>query len=107
MAWPRLHAAPGQRLSRPSTCWHTWNGGAPITTDVASSPLTARGACAATRARWQIGGTTLPAADPCDGSWENTSTMDSLRGALLPLATLAKGFRLRGIEARGGCRVMS
>src|SRR5438045_756548 len=32
MAWPRSHAAPGRRLSRPRTCWHTWNGGEPITT---------------------------------------------------------------------------
>jgi hypothetical protein len=42
----------------------------------ASSPLPARGARAATRARWQAGGATLSAANPCHGSRENPSTMD-------------------------------
>jgi hypothetical protein len=41
---------------------------------------------------------------PGHGSWQNEPTMDGARGALLPLA---KGFRLRGIEARWGCRIMS
>jgi hypothetical protein len=65
----------------------------------ASSPLTARGARAATRARWQAGDSTLSAANACDGSWENTSTMDGAFGALVPNAA---GFRLNGIGVRWG-----
>jgi hypothetical protein len=44
-------------------------------------------------ARWQAGGATLPAAYSSDGSWENEPTMDSARGALLPIAA---DFRLSG-----------
>src|SRR6266699_1005185 len=32
MAAQRSHAAPGRRLNSPHTCWHSWNGGEPITT---------------------------------------------------------------------------
>ncbi len=69
----------------------------------ASSPSAARGARAATRARWQTGSATLLAPDSSHGSGENHPTMDSARSALLPLA---KGVRLRGIAARCGCMVM-
>ena len=41
---------------------------------------------------------------PCHGSGKNHSTMDSARGAVLPLAT---GFRLRASESRGDCSAMS
>jgi hypothetical protein len=48
-------------------------------------------------ARGQVGGTTLPAAYASDGSGENEPTMDSARGALLPIAT---DSRLRATQAR-------
>jgi hypothetical protein len=70
----------------------------------ASPRVAARGMRTAPRARWQPSGTTLPAANPCHGSRQNPSTMDGARSALLPLA---KGFRLSGIAARGGCSAMS
>ena len=50
-----------------------------------------------TSARWQLPGATVPTVDSCDGSRQNHPTLDGARGALLPIA---KGFRLRGIEAR-------
>jgi len=63
----------------------------------ASPPSTARGARAATRARWQTGETTLPAPDPCDGRGQNEATMDGPRGALV---SLGADLRLRGTKAR-------
>jgi hypothetical protein len=70
----------------------------------ASSPLTASGARAATRARWHPGGATRPPTYTCHGSRQNHPTMDGARGALL---SLAAGFCLRGMEVRGGCSVIS
>jgi hypothetical protein len=67
----------------------------------ASSPLTAGGARAATRARGQTAGATLSATHSSDGSWQNQPTMGSQGGALLPLAA---GLRLSGSQARWGCR---
>ena len=69
-----------------------------------SPPIAAGGACAAARARGQIGGATLPTTDAGDGSRQNQPTMDGARGARLPIA---KGFRLRGIAARWRCRILS
>ncbi len=66
----------------------------------ASSRITAR---AATRARWQTGGATLPAAYGSSGSRQNQPTMDGARGALLPIAA---GFRLRASQARWGCSII-
>ncbi len=66
--------------------------------------LATSGARAATRARWQSSGTTLPATDASHGSGKNEPTMDSHRGALLPLAA---SFRLRATQARCGCSVMA
>jgi hypothetical protein len=51
---------------------------------------------AASRTRWQASGATVPAADASDGSRQNPSTMDGMRGALLPLAA---GFRLSAVQA--------
>jgi hypothetical protein len=65
--------------------------------------LTAGEARAAARTRWQTSGATLSPADSSHGSWQNPSTMDGARGALL---AVAKGFRLRGKEVRGGCNVL-
>ena len=62
--------------------------------------IAASGARAATRARWQTAGATLPATDASHGSRQNEPTMDGTRGALVPLAA---GFRLRGSQARWGC----
>jgi transposase-like protein len=42
----------------------------------AASPSTARSVCAAARARWQMGGTTLSAANSGDGCWQNPSTLE-------------------------------
>jgi hypothetical protein len=69
----------------------------------APSRIAAGEARAATRTRGQTIGATLPATYAGDGSGENHPTMDGAFGALLPLA---KGFRLRGTEARGGCSAM-
>jgi hypothetical protein len=69
-----------------------------------SNGSTARGARAATRARWQTAGAAIPATYPSHGSGKNHPTMDGGRGALSPLAA---SFRLRATEARGECRVMS
>jgi hypothetical protein len=55
-------------------------------------------------ARGQPGGATRPPTHGSSGSGKNHPTMDGARGPLLPLA---KGFRLRAIEARCGCRVMA
>jgi IS1 family transposase len=66
--------------------------------------LAAGGARAAARTRGQAGGATLSAPYSGDGRGKNQPTMDSARSALVPLA---KGFRLRGIAARCGCRVIS
>jgi hypothetical protein len=64
------------------------------------SPCLAAGeARAAARTRGQPAGAMLPTPDSCDGSRQNSSTMDGARGALVPLA---KGFRLRGSQARWG-----
>jgi hypothetical protein len=52
----------------------------------------------------QTASATLPASYGSSGRRENTSTMDGAGSALLPLAA---GFRLRGSQAKGGCRVMS
>ena len=72
---------------------------------ICTPPCLAAGqARAAARTRWQASGAALSATNSGDGSRENYPTMDGARSALLPLAT---GFRLRGIQARGGCRVMS
>jgi hypothetical protein len=65
----------------------------------ASSCLAADSAHAASRARGQTASATLPAAYPSHGSRQNHPRLDGARGALLPIA---KGFRLRGIEARWG-----
>jgi hypothetical protein len=70
----------------------------------ASPPHTARGARAATRARWQPAGATLPTTYTCHGNRQNHPTMDGARGALV---SLAAGFCLRGMEVRGGCSVIS
>jgi hypothetical protein len=70
----------------------------------ASPRSTASGARAAARTRWQASGAALSATNSSDGSRENYPTMDGARSARLPLATR---FRLRGIQARGGCRVRS
>jgi hypothetical protein len=70
----------------------------------ASPPSTPSGARAAATTRWQASGAALSATSSGDGSRENYPTMDGARSALFPLAT---GLRLRGIQARGGCRVMS
>jgi hypothetical protein len=67
----------------------------------ASPQSAASGAQAAANARRQAGSATLPATNSGDGSWQNSPTMDGRRGALVPLAA---GFRLRGSQARGGCR---
>lgn len=68
------------------------------------SCLAARSTCAASRTSGQSSGSTLLAAYSSPGGRKNEPTMDDVRGALIPIAT---GFRLRGIEARGGCGVMS
>src|SRR5205814_4063106 len=60
-----------------------------------SSCLAASSARTATRARAQIGGPTLPAANTSDGSRQNQPTLDSTRGALVPIA---KGFRLSALK---------
>ena len=70
----------------------------------ASSRIPTSCAPTATGTRGQASGATLPSTDPCDGCRQNQQTLDSARGARLPLAT---GFCLRGIQAGGGCRVMS
>jgi hypothetical protein len=70
----------------------------------APSPITPSGARAATRARWQTGGATLPTTYTCDGSRQNQPTLDSARGAHLPIAA---SFRLRATTARCSCSVMS
>ena len=69
----------------------------------ASSRITTSGARAAARARWQTGGSTLPAAYSSDGSRQNQPTMDDAGGALLPIAA---SFRLRGSQAKCGCSIM-
>jgi hypothetical protein len=69
----------------------------------ASSRIPTNSARSAAQARGQAGGATLSAANSGDGSRENHPTMDSMRGALLPLVA---GFRLRATEARWGCSVM-
>ena len=81
-------AVPGLRPSKAHTCSPIWSGGAR----------------AATSTRGQPSGSTVPAADASDGSRKNEATMDSSRGALLPIA---KGLRLRVPQARGGCRVIA
>ena len=79
------------------------SGGAPIITDIASSPLTAGEARTAVRARGKVDGTPLPATDAGDGSRKNHPTMDDRRGALVPLT---KGVCLRGIQTRWRCSLM-
>jgi hypothetical protein len=69
----------------------------------ASSRITPSCARAAARARWQTSGATLPTANTGDGSWQNPSTMDGTRGALLPFAS---SFYLSATQARCGCRSM-
>jgi hypothetical protein len=64
-----------------------------------SSRSAAGEARAAAKPWWQAGGATLSAADTCDGCRQNTSTMDSQGGALMPFAA---AFRLRGSQARWG-----
>ncbi len=68
------------------------------------SPIAAGEAHAATRARGQTIGATLPATDPCHGSWKNESAVDGKGSALVPLAS---GLRLRATQARSGRSVMS
>jgi hypothetical protein len=68
----------------------------------APSPLPSSGAHAAASTRWQAGGATLSAANGSSGCRQDQSTMDGMRGALVPLAA---GFRLRATQAR--CRSMS
>src|SRR5512142_310880 len=99
MEWQPLLVAPGPLLSSPHTSWHIWSGGAPTLMDVASSRIAAGGAGAATRTRGQTIGATLPATDASSGCWQNQPAMERARGTRL---SLAKGFRLRGIEARWG-----
>jgi hypothetical protein len=70
----------------------------------ASSPIAESSARAATRARWHSSGATRPPTDGSSGSRQNDPRMDGARGALLPRAF---AFRLRGIQARWGCRIMS
>jgi hypothetical protein len=88
--------------------WPTTAGPSGVVASVlsfcASSRITPGGARAATRTRGQSSGTTLPAANPSDGSGENTSTMDGSRGAHLPIAA---GFRLRANKPRCRGSVMS
>jgi hypothetical protein len=69
-----------------------------------SSRSAANSAHAASRARRQTSGATLPTTYACDGSRKNTSTMDSERGAHL---SIAASLRLKVIEARCGCSVLS
>ena len=65
----------------------------------ASPCSSASGTGPTTSTRGQPASSTLPTANSGDGSRQNPSTLDRARGALSPLA---KGFRLRGIEAREG-----
>ena len=98
-AWKRWHAAPGRRPSKFHTCLLTWNGDARIII-CTSSRIVAGSVRAAPRARWQAGGTTLPAAYPSHGSWQNHPTMDDagsavpslIVGALRPHGSI-KGVR--------------
>jgi hypothetical protein len=62
------------------------------------------GARAATRARRQANGATLPTAYSSHGSGKNQPTVDGVRGALLPIAA---DFRLRATQTRCGGSVMS
>jgi hypothetical protein len=61
-----------------------------------STPIAAGSAHAASRARGQASGTTLSPAYTCDGSRKDQSTLDSARGALVPLAA---GLCLSATEA--------
>ncbi len=70
----------------------------------ASPCSSASGTGPATSTRRQPSGSTLPTANSGDGSRENTSTMDSARGALSPLADR---FPLRAREIKCSCGVMS
>jgi hypothetical protein len=70
----------------------------------ASSRITTSGAGAATSARWQTSGATVPAAYASHGSGKNEPTMDSEGGALLPIAA---SFRLRASQARCGRSIIS
>jgi len=56
----------------------------------ASSPITPSSARAAARARWQIGGTTLPAAYSSHGGGENEPTMDGAGSAVPSLIASAR-----------------
>ncbi len=62
-------------------------------TDVAPSPIPSSSAHAATRARGQSSGATLPTTNGSSGCRQDQPSMDNSRGALVPLAA---GFRLRG-----------
>jgi hypothetical protein len=98
MGWQLSHAVPGRQLSSPTAAGQSGMV-ARVLPFCASSPLPARGARAATRARWQTARTTLSATDASHGSGKNEPTMDSQGGALLPVAA---SFRLRGSQARYG-----
>ena len=103
MEWQRWHVEAGPLPTRPHSFWPTSSGGEPLITDVASSPSTASGARAATRARGQPSDATRPPAYGSSGSGKNHPTMDGARGALLPLAA---DFRLRASQARWGCSLI-
>jgi hypothetical protein len=62
----------------------------------ASSRSAAGEARAAARTRGQPSGATVPTTDAGDGSWQNHSTMDDARSALVPLAA---DYRLRATQA--------
>jgi len=87
MGWPLSHVVPGPRLSSPHTCWPTWNGGAPIITDVASPCSAAVSTHAASRTKGQTSRATLPAAYPSYGRRGNHPTVDSKGSPVLPSST--------------------
>jgi hypothetical protein len=70
----------------------------------ASPRVTATSARAATSTRGQPAGSTLPAADPCDGSRENPPALESARGAHLPIAASFRLRALKPVAVAGACR---
>ena len=64
-------------------------------------PIPPSSAHAAARTRWQAASSTLSTAYTSHGRQQNPSPMDSMRGALLPLAA---AFRLSGLEASVAAR---
>jgi hypothetical protein len=81
-----LDVAPGRLPNKPHSFWPIWSGGEPSITDVASSPITPSGARAATRARWQTSGATLPKTHRSSGNRENQPTVVNARSPVLSFA---------------------